>query len=395
MSSQMKDALLFISDSGSIRIETEEDESVYIIGNISTVEISSRLGNTPRTIKFTNDAQFVTLDNNGLDEYIVKHRAESPSLLYTLESHLGIVLVAAVFTVVLLVVFIWKGLPGISQTIATKVPERIIAETGYGSLELLDKFWLKPSQLSEQKKIEINTLFSPYIVDSGVTEITFRRGIGPNALILPDGIVIFTDELIKLAANDNELIAILFHEIGHLKHKHFLRRIIQDSLVTLVFATLFGDIETADLFLVAPTLFLDAAYSRQFEIEADRHAFEMMNRHEINLNHFKSILKKLEEKALNSNEELPEDLLSPRPVESSDENPVMDSFPLERILESVDQDRMDILDTIIRTILNETELPFIPALAVLRDWEHIIRTQLAKSTSPGHLFSPLQLPDNF
>ena len=28
---------------------------------------------------------------------------------------------------------------------------------------------------------------------------------------------------------------------------------------------------------------------------------------------------------------------SPRPVESSDEDPVMDSFPLERILESVDQ----------------------------------------------------------
>ncbi|MAV57316.1 MAG: hypothetical protein CMA14_00440 [Euryarchaeota archaeon] len=107
------------------------------------------------------------------------------------------------------------------------------------------------------------------------------------------------------------------------------------------------------------------------------------------------LMKKLEETALISNEELPQELLSPRAVESSDEIPVMDSFPLERILESVDQDRMDILDTIIRTILNETELPFVPALAVLRDWEHIIRSQLTKSTSPGHLFSPLQLPENF
>ena len=107
------------------------------------------------------------------------------------------------------------------------------------------------------------------------------------------------------------------------------------------------------------------------------------------------LVQKLEEKASNSNEDLPKDLLSPRPIESSDKAPVMDSFPLERILESVDRDRMDILDTIIRTVLNETELPFIPALAVLRDWEHIIRTQLAISTSPGHLFSPLQLPENF
>lgn len=107
------------------------------------------------------------------------------------------------------------------------------------------------------------------------------------------------------------------------------------------------------------------------------------------------LLKKLEQKASVSNEELPKHLLTPRPVSPSNEDPVMDSFPLERIMESVDQDRMDILDTIIRTILNETELPFIPVLAVLRDWEHIIRIQLVKSTSPGHLFSPLQLPENF
>ena len=74
---------------------------------------------------------------------------------------------------------------------------------------------------------------------------------------------------------------------------------------------------------------------------------------------------------------------------------ILDSFPLERVLESVDQDRMDILDTIIRTVLNETELPFLSALAVLRDWEYVTRSQLSKSTSPGHLFSPIQLPEDF
>ena len=82
MSSQMKDALLFVTDSGTFRVETEEDQSTCIVANMSTVEISSRLGNTPRSIKFTNGAQFVTLNNKGLDEYLVKHRAESPSLLY-------------------------------------------------------------------------------------------------------------------------------------------------------------------------------------------------------------------------------------------------------------------------------------------------------------------------
>ena len=107
------------------------------------------------------------------------------------------------------------------------------------------------------------------------------------------------------------------------------------------------------------------------------------------------ILEKLQETASLSDETLPIEIFSPRELHSINESPILDSFPLERVLESVDQDRMDILDTIIRTVLNETELPFLSALAVLRDWEYVTRSQLSKSTSPGHLFSPIQLPEDF
>ena len=105
--------------------------------------------------------------------------------------------------------------------------------------------------------------------------------------------------------------------------------------------------------------------------------------------------KQLQETASLSDETLPVEILSPRELQLIDESPILDSFPLERVLESVDQDRMDILDTIVRTVLNETELPFLSALAVLRDWEYVTRSQLSKSTSPGHLFSPIQLPEDF
>jgi len=107
------------------------------------------------------------------------------------------------------------------------------------------------------------------------------------------------------------------------------------------------------------------------------------------------ILENLQETASLSDETLPIEIFSPRELHSINESPILDSFPLERVLESVDQDRMDILDTIIRTVLNETELPFLSALAVLRDWEYVTRSQLSKSTSPGHLFSPIQLPEDF
>ena len=77
------------------------------------------------------------------------------------------------------------------------------------------------------------------------------------------------------------------------------------------------------------------------------------------------------------------------------EAPGIESFPLETLLGSLDEDRMDILDTLIRTILNETHLPFAPALTLFREWESMVRVQLANASSPGQLFSPIELPEGF
>ena len=107
------------------------------------------------------------------------------------------------------------------------------------------------------------------------------------------------------------------------------------------------------------------------------------------------LLGELQKIAILEDEILPESITQPWPIISEIEPPKIDSFPLDRLMQTIDQDRMDIFDTIIRTIINGSEIPFINAVSLMRDWEKIIRTQLVKSTSPGHLFSPLELPENF
>ena len=107
------------------------------------------------------------------------------------------------------------------------------------------------------------------------------------------------------------------------------------------------------------------------------------------------LLAELEKIALLEGEILPESITQPWPIISEIDPPKIDNFPLDRLMQTIDQDRMDIFDTIIRTIINGSEIPFVNAVSLMRDWEKIIRTQLAKSTSPGHLFSPLELPENF
>ncbi len=50
------------------------------------------------------------------------------------------------------------------------------------------------------------------------------RAVGANAFALPSGIVVMTDELVELAKTDDELVAVLAHEIGHVRGRHALRQ---------------------------------------------------------------------------------------------------------------------------------------------------------------------------
>ena len=103
----------------------------------------------------------------------------------------------------------------------------------------------------------------------------------------------------------------------------------------------------------------------------------------------------LVEQAQNNNEIIPPEILNPTPIEKNVLRSSISAFSLDSLLNQVDNERMDIFDTIIRTIINSSELNFTDAILLLRDWESIIRNQLAKATSPGHLFSPLELPNDF
>ncbi|MEE3269877.1 MAG: hypothetical protein VX204_02035 [Candidatus Thermoplasmatota archaeon] len=107
------------------------------------------------------------------------------------------------------------------------------------------------------------------------------------------------------------------------------------------------------------------------------------------------ILDSLLEAAEKERESLPQNLLEAWPIESNPDAPAIDSYPLDKLLSSLDEDRMDILDTLIRSIVNESQLPFVPVLTLLREWESIAKAQLSQAGSPGHLFSPMEFPEGF
>jgi Zn-dependent protease with chaperone function len=127
--------------------------------------------------------------------------------------------------------------------------------------------------------------------------VLFRKGgpLGPNALALPAGTIVFTDEMVKLAQNDDELLAVLAHEIGHVVHRHSLRMLVQDSLLAFLALAVTGDVSgTSQIFLGAPVLLTELYYSREFEQEADDHALRYLCRQRVDPRRFADLLRRVE-----------------------------------------------------------------------------------------------------
>ncbi|MEC7601072.1 MAG: hypothetical protein VYB23_06455, partial [Candidatus Thermoplasmatota archaeon] len=73
---------------------------------------------------------------------------------------------------------------------------------------------------------------------------------------------------------------------------------------------------------------------------------------------------------------------NPWPLDEGSEEGATSAFTLDRLLDHVDADRMDILDTLIRVTLQEVDADLMHGILALRPWEHLVRTQLAAADGP-------------
>lgn len=286
-------ACLEVLSDETVFIETLDPENRILIGH-DDIKIESRLGNTPREIYLGDNQLFITDDNDTTDKLARIIMGKNSSLLHKLESNLLVIAVALVVTVLFVFAGTRYGVPKTAEMIAHTFPN-FTTEKFSDGLTILDQSLFEPSQLEDETKQRIVQMFQPFLIDHSRLNprVHFRSGFGPNAFALPNGDIVFTDELVALAGNDDELIAVLLHELGHLEHKHMARRAIQDAMVVLMTLFIVGDLSSADLVTSIPTLLLDLSYSRDFEREADRYAVQQLSAADISVESFATIMQKL------------------------------------------------------------------------------------------------------
>lgn len=203
------------------------------------------------------------------------------SLVVRLQQSWRGVLVSVALLVALAVALQQWGLPAAARAVVAFTPLSVDASLGAATLDAIDGTLMQPSRLAAAEQARLKAAFAqalaaqpPGSVPAWTLE--FRRSrIGPNALALPGGTLVMTDELVELVGRDERVItAVLAHELGHVRHRHGLRMLVQVTLLGGLASVVLGDFSS--VLAGVPVLMGQASYSRAAEREADAEAVRIL-----------------------------------------------------------------------------------------------------------------------
>ncbi|WP_395447322.1 M48 family metallopeptidase [Aminobacter sp. UC22_36] len=281
-------AQLAIAADGTTTV-SDQSGTPHASSPFSVLKISDRVGSIPRHITFPEGGSFETSDNDGVDALIAPHSPRRFGLIHELERFHPRLLVFVAVAIILCAALYRYAVPVLVEVAVAVTPPAVTALMSKSALASLDQAIFEPSKLGTERQKVLSDGFAGLIAltpqaKSGHPAYTlnFRAGgaIGPNAFALPDGTVVLTDELVELAGKDDEMIlGVLGHEIGHVDHEHSLRQLYRAAGVTALIMLIGGDIGsgTEDL-LIQGSALMTLSYSRGAEAEADRFSVELMHK---------------------------------------------------------------------------------------------------------------------
>jgi len=297
------DALFEINDLNRYAVVLE-DGTAYR-GDISTLKVSDRLGKVTRKINLEDGSLFTTLENDKVD-VLFKGKHKSSAFVHYLETHYRAIFLAIIITFASGFSFFKWGIPWTSEKIAHTLPYETNELIAKGSMKFLDKAMFEESNLSQEKQEELSKHFYDKLANISVDDekkivykLHFRSWkMGeqaiPNALALPSGDIIVTDKFVELAKNQDEIDAVLLHEMGHVVHRHGLEMMIEGTFITVAVMMISGDASgMGDFGIGLGTALVSSSYSRGHEAEADLYAFKKMLKIGIDPASFSHIMKNM------------------------------------------------------------------------------------------------------
>ena len=265
---------------------------------LQAVTISPRLGSTPRILRLPDGARLEAADSPVLDAWFKGAGGRIQTFADWLERRRAAILASAALVLVATVLFLRFGMPWLAREVAQRMPPAIERHASDQVVAMLERVHFQPSQVPAGRRAVLASRFRALVAgEPRSTEmrlsIVRAPGIGANAFALPDGRIFVTDELLELAANDEEVLAVLAHEAGHHVHRHGMRGALESSSVFVIAGLLFGDVSGSSLAVSIPATLLTSGFSRGYEREADAYAFDLLRRRGLSPQAFAAMMRRL------------------------------------------------------------------------------------------------------
>lgn len=240
----------------------------------------------PRVMLLPGGGQLQCIDGAAWDRWAAHHQLDR-SLAVRLQQSWRGTAAALVLCLAVLGIGYTHGLPAVAGVVLWKLPTSVDATLGEAALAEIDTRWLAPSRvpLAQQTRLRdaLANALQRHAQATGepipTWQLHFHRSRdkvpGANAFALPGGTIVVTDELVELL-NDREdvLLGVLAHEMGHVRHRHGMRQVVQSGLLGAIGGVLLGDVSS--VIGSVPVLLGHLAYSRAFERQADDEAIALL-----------------------------------------------------------------------------------------------------------------------
>jgi Zn-dependent protease with chaperone function len=284
-----------LSLAGADLVIAGEDINLQI--PFADVSVDERLGRAPRRLRL-RDGAFCEVSNLDALDALLAATAHRDGWVDRMQRHLQFVLFSMVAFAALAVAAYQWGLPWAAAKGARHLPPVIGKTLSVQTLEILDGNILLPSKIPEERQQALRAGLHALQLPEGGTadsELLFRRSpaLGANAFTMPDGTIIVLDDLIQSIGDDQQILAVFSHELGHAHERHGLQLLLQSSVVGAFWTLYVGDI--SGLLAAAPAAVVQARYSQKFERQADDYGAALLIHNRMSPALLADALKKLAE----------------------------------------------------------------------------------------------------
>ena len=260
--------------------------------------MDERLGRAPRRLRLRDGAFCEVSDLDALDALLAA-TAHRDGWVDRMQRHLQFVLFSIVAFAALAVAAYQWGLPWAAAKGARHLPPVIGKTLSVQTLEILDGNILTAEQDSRRSGSRRSV---PACMRCSCPKAALRirsccsavrPQLGANAFTMPDGTIIVLDDLITSIGDDQQILAVFSHELGHAHERHGLQLLLQSSVVGAFWTLYVGDI--SGLLAAAPAAVVQARYSQEFERQADDYGAALLIHNRMSPALLADALKKLAE----------------------------------------------------------------------------------------------------